>query len=94
MLDMTMREKATMLPLLAAIVFLGVYPKPVLDRIQPSVNHLIAHVQHVDPSLHVPAKGVGPVVAVGPNDNVDSPLPGAPAGGGAAVGAPAAGAGR
>ena len=94
MLDMTWREKAMMAPLLAAIVFLGVYPKPVLDRIQPSVNHLIAHVQHVDPSLHVPAKGVGPVVAVGPNDDVDSPLPGGPAGGGAAVGAPAAGAGR
>jgi hypothetical protein len=53
------------------IVALGVYPKPVLERIQPSVDHLIAHVQHVDPSLHLPKKGVGPPVAVGPNDNVD-----------------------
>ena len=34
-----------MLPLLALIVFLGVYPKPVLDRIQPSVDPLIAHVE-------------------------------------------------
>ena len=33
------------------------YPKPVLDRIQPSVNHLIAHVTHVDPGLHVPGQG-------------------------------------
>ena len=64
-----------MLPLIAGIVFLGVYPKPVLDRINPSVNHLLAHVQHVDPSLHIPAKGLGPVVAVGPNDDVDGPLP-------------------
>jgi NADH-quinone oxidoreductase subunit M len=73
--DMTWRERGVMLPLLAAIVFLGVYPKPVLDRINPSVNHLIAHVQHVDPSLHVPAKGVGQVVAVKPGgpDDVDSP---------------------
>jgi NADH-quinone oxidoreductase subunit M len=72
MVDMTWRERAMMAPLLLGIVFLGVYPKPVLDRIQPSVNHLIAHVQHADPALHLPAKGVGPVVAVGPADEVDS----------------------
>ena len=47
--DMTWRERGVMLPLLALIVFLGVYPKPVLDRIQPSVDRLIAHVeQHSD----------------------------------------------
>jgi NADH-quinone oxidoreductase subunit M len=75
MTDMTWRERGVMLPLIAGIVFLGVYPKPVLDRINPSVNHLIAHVQHVDPSLHIPTKGLGPVVAVGPKDDVDGPLP-------------------
>jgi NADH-quinone oxidoreductase subunit M len=47
--DMTWRERGVMLPLIALIVFLGVYPKPVLDRIQPSVDRLIAHVeQHSD----------------------------------------------
>src|SRR3954451_25475501 len=47
--DMTWRERGVMLPLLVLIVFLGVYPKPVLDRIQPSVDRLIAHVeQHSD----------------------------------------------
>jgi NADH-quinone oxidoreductase subunit M len=71
MLDMTWREKAMMAPLLLGIVFLGVYPRPVLDRIQPSVDHLVAHVQHSDPALHLPAKGVGPAVAVGPADDVD-----------------------
>ena len=75
MTDMTWRERGVMLPLIAGIVFLGVYPKPVLDRINPSVNHLIAHVQHVDPSLHIPAKGLGPVIAVGPKDDVDGPVP-------------------
>jgi NADH-quinone oxidoreductase subunit M len=46
---MTWRERAVMLPLVVLIVFLGVYPKPVLDRIQPSVDRLIAHVeQHTD----------------------------------------------
>ena len=34
-----------MAPLIILIVFLGVYPKPVLDRINPSVNQLIAHVE-------------------------------------------------
>ena len=43
--DMTWRERGVMLPLLVLIVFLGVYPKPVLDRIQPSVDRLIAHVE-------------------------------------------------
>ncbi len=32
-------------PLIILIVFLGVYPKPVLDRINPSVNQLVAHVE-------------------------------------------------
>jgi NADH-quinone oxidoreductase subunit M len=73
MADMTWRERGIMVPLLLLIVALGVYPKPVLERIQPSVDHLIAHVQHVDPSLHLPRKGLGPPVAVGPNDNVDGP---------------------
>ena len=33
--DMTWRERGVMLPLVVLIVFLGVYPKPVLDRIEP-----------------------------------------------------------
>ena len=36
-----------MAPLIILIVFLGVYPKPVLDRINPSVNQLMAHVESV-----------------------------------------------
>ena len=34
-----------MLPLLGLIVFLGVYPKPVLERMQPAVDRLIEHVE-------------------------------------------------
>jgi NADH-quinone oxidoreductase subunit M len=37
------------------IVFIGVYPKPMLDRIEPSVDRLIAHVQdktdYVEPAV-------------------------------------------
>ncbi|HEX2040666.1 MAG TPA: NADH-quinone oxidoreductase subunit M [Acidimicrobiales bacterium] len=43
--DMTWKERAVMVPLLLGIVFLGVYPKPVLDRIDPSVDRLLEHVQ-------------------------------------------------
>ena len=34
-----------LLPLIGVIVFTGVYPKPMLDRIEPSVDRLIAHVE-------------------------------------------------
>ena len=33
-----------MLPLIGVIVFTGLYPKPMLDRIEPSVKKLIEHV--------------------------------------------------
>ncbi len=43
--EMTMRERAVMAPLVVLIVLLGVYPRPVLDRIAPSVRELVAHVE-------------------------------------------------
>ena len=47
--EMTWREGAVLAPLLALIVFLGVYPKPVLDRMEPSVDRLLTHVEeHTD----------------------------------------------
>ena len=42
---MTMRERALMAPLVALIVLFGVYPRPVLDRIGPSVRELVTHVE-------------------------------------------------
>jgi NADH-quinone oxidoreductase subunit M len=43
--DMTWREGLVMAPLIGLIVFMGVYPKPVLERIQPSIDALITHVE-------------------------------------------------
>jgi NADH-quinone oxidoreductase subunit M len=43
--DMNWVDGLVMAPLLAAIVFVGVYPKPMLERIEPSVNRLIAHIE-------------------------------------------------
>jgi NADH-quinone oxidoreductase subunit M len=42
--DLSVGEKLVIAPLIVAIVFLGVFPKPVLDRITPSVNQLVIHV--------------------------------------------------
>jgi NADH-quinone oxidoreductase subunit M len=42
--EITWQEGLVMAPLVALIVFLGVYPKPVLERMEPSVDRLIEHV--------------------------------------------------
>ncbi|MGY6502680.1 MAG: NADH-quinone oxidoreductase subunit M [Acidimicrobiales bacterium] len=43
--DLRWSEGLILLPLLGLIVFMGVYPKPVLERMEPSVNALIAHIE-------------------------------------------------
>ena len=45
MRDISFRELATVVPLLGLSLFLGFYPKPVLDRVKPAVDDLVAHVQ-------------------------------------------------
>lgn len=44
--EITRGELALIIPLIALIVFLGVYPKPMLDRVNPTVNSLVARVAH------------------------------------------------
>jgi NADH-quinone oxidoreductase subunit M len=41
--DLNFREIATVVPLLGLSLFLGIYPKPVLDRVEPSAKLIIAH---------------------------------------------------
>ena len=43
--DLTNWERLTLLPLIVAIVFLGIYPKPMLDRIEPAVDRLVFHIE-------------------------------------------------
>jgi len=43
--DLSWTERLVIAPLIILIVFLGLYPKPVLDRITPSVNRLVARVE-------------------------------------------------
>jgi len=44
MTDATAKERWVLVPVVLLIVVLGVFPKPVLDRISPSVQQLIEHV--------------------------------------------------
>ncbi|MHB8293268.1 MAG: complex I subunit 4 family protein [Acidimicrobiales bacterium] len=61
MADMTTAEKLLMVPLVALIVVLGVYPQPLLSRINPSVRQLVAHVDKVS-GQHQPAVGARPTL--------------------------------
>jgi len=45
--DLNFREVAIMVPLVVLIIGLGVYPKPVLDRIQPSVEIILDRIESV-----------------------------------------------
>ena len=43
--DASKLEVAYLAPLVAGILFLGLYPKPVLDRIDPAVQYTLEHVE-------------------------------------------------
>jgi NADH-quinone oxidoreductase subunit M len=45
LLDLTPRELAVLLPLLACILWIGVYPKPFLDRMEPAAQRFITTVK-------------------------------------------------
>ena len=45
MADLNLREGALLGVFIVGIVFLGVYPKPMIERIEPSVERLIAHIE-------------------------------------------------
>ncbi len=42
--DLTFREKATLVPLLVVMLWIGIYPKPFLRLIEPSVQNLLEHI--------------------------------------------------
>jgi NADH:ubiquinone oxidoreductase subunit 4 (subunit M) len=46
-------------PLLGLSLFLGFYPKPVLDRVKPAVDDLVTHVQQ-STGYRAPTLTVGP----------------------------------
>jgi NADH-quinone oxidoreductase subunit M len=43
--DLDLREYLIVVPIMAAILFLGLYPKPILSRIEPSARHFVSCVR-------------------------------------------------
>ena len=57
--DLSWAERVVIAPLILVIVFLGVYPKPVLDRITPTVNSLVAQVDSATRTTEPPVARLG-----------------------------------
>ena len=62
--DLRWREGLLMVPFLAAIVFMGVYPKPVIERVEPAVDAIIAHVEDNVAGFTEPVADVQPAVTL------------------------------
>jgi len=74
--DISWREIGMVAPLLAGIVFLGIYPKPFFDRVNPSVEYLLGHVEQVAPNADVPSQGSSAIKYTVPADqSVDAAPP-------------------
>ncbi|HEV7173634.1 NADH-quinone oxidoreductase subunit M, partial [Pedococcus sp.] len=58
-LDITLREKLVVAPLIAAFLVLGFYPKPVLDVLNPAVATTLKYVGVSDPAPAVPTTADG-----------------------------------
>jgi NADH-quinone oxidoreductase subunit M len=43
--DLNLREKLVLIPLIVAIFWIGIYPKPLFNRMEPSVKNLIERAQ-------------------------------------------------
>jgi NADH-quinone oxidoreductase subunit M len=53
--DLKVRELFVVAPLIALLIFLGVYPKPLTDVVNPAVKHTMSDVQKKDPKPEVEA---------------------------------------
>ena len=62
--DLRWREGLLMAPFVVAIVFMGVYPKPVIERIEPAVDAVVAHVEENVPGFAEPVAHVQPAVTL------------------------------
>jgi NADH-quinone oxidoreductase subunit M len=57
--DLSKREIAVLTPLVVLIILLGVYPKPVLDVINPTAEQTVSWSCHTDPVAAHPAAATG-----------------------------------
>ncbi len=68
--DLNLREMAVLVPLVAGTIWIGVYPKPVLDRIEPSLARIQEIVAPAQPFAEDPA---GPMSFRGVRDEESLP---------------------
>lgn len=59
--DLNLREKAVVAPLIAVLLVLGFYPKPILDVVDPAVDGTLSQLDRQDPK---PTRPIEPVAAV------------------------------
>jgi NADH-quinone oxidoreductase subunit M len=75
--DLSWKEGLVMAPLLGLIVFLGVYPQPMLDRIEPSVERLVTHIEdhsdYVEPDVAI--TGAGEAAEPEPDEETEEAAP-------------------
>ena len=70
--DLKLTERLVMVPLLVLIVFLGIYPKPVLDRIEPSVHRILNRMELQVDRYHEPTTQGGSEIAPVPATSAES----------------------
>ncbi len=71
LVDLSGREIVVLLPLVALILFLGIYPKPALDRIEPSVEGILDRIEATT-DFEIPEPGRLGNIAV-PVDGTEQP---------------------
>ncbi|MDT0346706.1 NADH-quinone oxidoreductase subunit M [Streptomyces litchfieldiae] len=52
--DLRVRELAVVGPLIGLLIFLGVYPQPLTDIVNPAIEHTLSDVDQTDPEPHIP----------------------------------------
>ncbi len=58
--DLTRREIVVLAPLLALMIAIGVYPAPLLERMQPSVRAVLERIERANPDLGLAERGFEP----------------------------------
>ena len=56
--DLRVRELAVVTPLIGLLIFLGVYPKPLTEIVNPAVEHTLSDVHQTDPEPQIDASEV------------------------------------
>jgi NADH-quinone oxidoreductase subunit M len=69
--DLKWSEGLVLMPLIGLIFFMGIYPKPVLERMEPSVTALIGHIEAEVPRFSEPTATVLDVAGDVDHDDAD-----------------------